>query len=164
MLNDLLSRMTSELSLQELQDLLPSSSVDQSQGVQTSSLRVRTARSGGSRKVRSEEGHSSREVPLVNDSESSGGRELGPVRGSSQPVKVLSKELIRGGSGVHEGVGKGDGRVVHRRTSFESILREWEGRKGRRKLGKKEGRREGGNELKRTLVFLRMRRSALLCL
>lgn len=79
MLDDLLSRMASELTLEKLEDLLASSGVDESERVKASSLRVGAARGGGSGEVRSEEGHSSREVALVDDSKSGGGRELGPV-------------------------------------------------------------------------------------
>ena len=41
----------------------------------------------------------------MNDTECSGGSELGPVDRLSEPREVIAKELIRRGSTMHETVG-----------------------------------------------------------
>ncbi len=43
-------------------------------------------------------------MALVNHAETRGGRELGPVGGSRQPVQVVAQKLVTGRSAVHQRV------------------------------------------------------------
>lgn len=97
--------------------------VNETESEQTSSLRVvARGRAIGLGKVRLKDGLALREVALVDDSESGGGRKLGPVGGAREPIEVLAEEEVRGGSGVGEGVHESDGRVVDRLARLESVL------------------------------------------
>ena len=52
-------------------------------------------------------------VALVYDAETGGGRELGPVGGTRQPVEVVAQELIARRAAVHERVADDGGRVTN---------------------------------------------------
>lgn len=59
----------------------------------------------------------------MNNTQGSGGAELGPVGCTGEPLQVLSQEVVASGSGIHEGVGECDCGMVDRKAGIEHILK-----------------------------------------
>jgi hypothetical protein len=88
------------------------SRVDQTQSEQRASL-GELARRGATRQIRPDDADTVHPRTAVDETERGGSGELGPIRGSSQPVEVLAEEPVRGGAAMGKGVGEGDGGVVN---------------------------------------------------
>lgn len=87
-------------------------SMDETQRVQATALGVARARTSLLRQVALHQGERLSLVTSMNHSQWCGGRQLGPISRTGQPVKVVSQELIAGGAAVHERIRDNGGSVA----------------------------------------------------
>jgi hypothetical protein len=61
----------------------------------------------------------------LDDTKTGSGTEFSPVAGTTKPVQIVAQELIRGGSGIHEGVAGGDGGMEDGASWFQCRLKQF---------------------------------------
>mmetsp|Transcript_5894 Transcript_5894/g.16829 ORF Transcript_5894/g.16829 Transcript_5894/m.16829 type:complete len:305 (+) Transcript_5894:1588-2502(+) len=111
---------------QEFPDVRAVVGVNEAQCIQSAALRVRAATATIPRQVGRHQCPPLSQMAGVDDSQPGGGRELGPVGGASQPLKILPQECVHGGALVHHRIGEDDGAVTHRMPCLNRVLHVFE--------------------------------------
>lgn len=86
--------------------------MNKTKGKERTTFRVRAGHDSVLWKIWLKEAQSLGKVALMDDAKCRCSAELGPIGCTGEPLQVLSKEIVAGGSGIHKGVGECHCRVI----------------------------------------------------